>query len=77
MSSGPRPSAPSRARFPGVGAIEAGTPALVGEAVRTLARPGIVLARVDERAWPGPSPFVNPHTVLTRFTRNAEGTRIG
>jgi thiamine pyrophosphate-dependent acetolactate synthase large subunit-like protein len=63
--------------FPGVAAAEAHTPELVAESVRTLGRPGIVLARIDERAWPGPSPFVNPHTVLTRFTQSAEGPRIG
>jgi thiamine pyrophosphate-dependent acetolactate synthase large subunit-like protein len=63
--------------FPGVAAAEADTPERVAEAVQTLARPAILLARVDERAWPGPSPFVNPHIVLTRFTQNAEGARIG
>jgi thiamine pyrophosphate-dependent acetolactate synthase large subunit-like protein len=63
--------------FPGVAAIEADTQDRVAEAVRTLARPGIVLARVDERAWPGPSPFVDPHTVRTAFTRNAEAPHIG
>jgi thiamine pyrophosphate-dependent acetolactate synthase large subunit-like protein len=63
--------------FPGVSAVEADTQERVAEAVRTLARPGIVLARVDERAWPGPSPFVDPHTVLTAFTRNAEAPHIG
>lgn len=63
--------------FPGVASREAGTPGDVADAVRTLARPGILLARVDERAWPGPSPFVDPHTVLTRFTQEAREPRIG
>lgn len=63
--------------FPGVAGIEADSQERVADAVRTLARPGILLARVDERAWPGPSPFVDPHRVLTEFTRNAEGARIG
>lgn len=63
--------------FPGVAASEAVTRDGVADAVRTLARPGVLLARIDERAWPGPSPFVDPHSVLTRFTQNAGATRIG
>jgi sulfopyruvate decarboxylase subunit beta len=64
-------------RFPGVGAREAGTPEDVADGVRSLARPGILLACVGEREWPGPSPFVDPHTVLTRFTKEAREPRIG
>jgi thiamine pyrophosphate-dependent acetolactate synthase large subunit-like protein len=63
--------------FPGVAACEAVTRADVADGVRTLARPGVLLARIDERAWPGPSPFVDPHSVLTRFAQNAGATRIG
>ena len=63
--------------FPGVAAREAGTPGDVADGVRSLARPGILLARVDERAWPGPSPFVDPHIVLTRFTQEARTPPIG
>ena len=63
--------------FPAVAASEAVTPDDVADAVRTLARPGVLLARIDERAWPGPSPFVDPHSVLTRFAQNAGATRIG
>jgi thiamine pyrophosphate-dependent acetolactate synthase large subunit-like protein len=57
--------------FPGVAALEAASQEAVGEAVRTLARPGIVLAAVTERAWPGPSPFVDPHAVRARFSAAA------
>jgi thiamine pyrophosphate-dependent acetolactate synthase large subunit-like protein len=63
--------------FPGVAAAEADTPSAVAEAVRTLQRPSILLAAVAERAWPGPSPFVDPHTTRTLFTQYARGTRIG
>jgi sulfopyruvate decarboxylase subunit beta len=63
--------------FPGVAASEAVTRDDVADAVRTLARPGVLLARIDERAWPGPSPFVDPHSVLTRFAQNAGAARIG
>jgi thiamine pyrophosphate-dependent acetolactate synthase large subunit-like protein len=63
--------------FPGLTASEAATPDAVADAVRTLERPGVLLARISDRAWPGPSPFVDPHTVLTRFTQNAGAARIG
>jgi thiamine pyrophosphate-dependent acetolactate synthase large subunit-like protein len=63
--------------FPGVASREADSPAAVAEAVRSLERPAILLARIGERAWPGPSPFVNPHTTLTRFTQNARAAGIG
>lgn len=36
----------------------------------TIARPALVEAVIDDRAWPGPSPFVDPHTVRARFTAN-------
>jgi len=63
--------------FPGVHAREAASPAEVAAAVRTLERPGVLLARIDERAWPGPSPFVDPHTTRTHFTQNAREARVG
>jgi thiamine pyrophosphate-dependent acetolactate synthase large subunit-like protein len=63
--------------FPGVASREAASPSDVCDAVRAVARPAIVLARIGEQAWPGPSPFVNPHTTRTRFTQNALGPRIG
>jgi hypothetical protein len=36
-----------------------------------LQRPALVSARISEAAWPGPSPFVDPHSVLARFTAAA------
>jgi sulfopyruvate decarboxylase subunit beta len=57
--------------LPGVSAAVAATAPAVGEAVRELARPAIIVARVDERAWPGPSPFVEPATVRARFAEAA------
>jgi thiamine pyrophosphate-dependent acetolactate synthase large subunit-like protein len=53
--------------LPGVAAAEARTAAEVADAVAGLARPGIVVAAIDEPAWPGPSPFVDPPAVLARF----------
>lgn len=53
--------------LPGVGAVVAATAAEVGEAVGGMGRPGLVVARIDEPAWPGPSPFVEPATVRVRF----------
>ncbi len=50
----------------------------VAEAIRRTARPGVVLARIDEPTWPGPSPFVDPTRVATRFlTSAASGGRGG
>jgi thiamine pyrophosphate-dependent acetolactate synthase large subunit-like protein len=45
----------------------------VGDAVKTLPRPGVVVAQIDEPGWPGPSPFVDPHDVRIRFRANARG----
>ena len=59
--------------FPGVTFAEAVTPKVVADSVRDLPRPAIVLAAIDERAWPGPSPFVEPHRVLARFAQHANG----
>jgi thiamine pyrophosphate-dependent acetolactate synthase large subunit-like protein len=63
--------APVAGSFPGLAAREAATPEAVGEAVRELARPGVVLAAIDRHEWPGPSPFVDPHRVRARFTEAA------
>ncbi len=59
--------------FPGVELADAVTRAVVADCVRDLPRPAIVLAAIDERAWPGPSPFVDPHRVLARFSERATG----
>jgi thiamine pyrophosphate-dependent acetolactate synthase large subunit-like protein len=63
--------APVAGSFPGIGTLEAGSPEAVGDAVRTLARPGIVLAAIYRHEWPGPSPFVDPHRVRARFAEAA------
>jgi thiamine pyrophosphate-dependent acetolactate synthase large subunit-like protein len=57
--------------FPGVHAVVADSPAAVAEGVQGLPRPAVVLAAIDEHAWPGPSPFVDPHRVLARFGESA------
>jgi thiamine pyrophosphate-dependent acetolactate synthase large subunit-like protein len=59
--------------FPGLAAAEATTADEVRELVRALERPGLVVARVDEAAWPGPSAFVDPDYVRSRFLANANG----
>jgi len=60
-------------RFPEVGGVlgVAGTRAadydgLCG-VLRTVDRPAVIEALVDDRTWPGPSPFVDPARVRTRF----------
>jgi thiamine pyrophosphate-dependent acetolactate synthase large subunit-like protein len=59
------------AALPHLHGTAAATPDAVRDAVRTLERPGIVLASVDEHVWPGPSPFVDPHRVRARFAEAA------
>jgi thiamine pyrophosphate-dependent acetolactate synthase large subunit-like protein len=65
--------APVAAALAGVTAVAAGTPEAVAEAIRTIQRPGVVLAAIDEPQWPGPSPFVDPPLVRRRFAANAAG----
>jgi thiamine pyrophosphate-dependent acetolactate synthase large subunit-like protein len=36
----------------------------------TIARPGLIEALIDDRTWPGCSPFVDPHLVRARFAAN-------
>jgi hypothetical protein len=36
----------------------------------TIQQPGIVEARITERTWPGPSPFVDPAEVVRRVRRS-------
>ncbi|MDX6465652.1 MAG: hypothetical protein QOI27_692 [Gaiellaceae bacterium] len=47
----------------------------VEQAVRSLSRPAVLVADIDEPGWPGPSPFVDPHAVRARFRANALGGR--
>ncbi len=63
------------AALPGVSSATAATPAAVAGAIRSLAQPGIVMARIDEPEWPGPSPFVDPPLVRRRFAGYATEPR--
>ncbi len=47
----------------------------VTDAVHTLPRPALLEVRYDERAWPGPSPFVDPPLVRLRFEAEAGEVR--
>jgi len=51
----------------GLAAAEARSAAELREAVASLARPGLVEARLEPGGWPGPSPFVDPARVRERF----------
>jgi thiamine pyrophosphate-dependent acetolactate synthase large subunit-like protein len=63
--------APVVAALPGVACTPVDSPEQVTEAVRGTERPGVVLARIDEPGWPGPSPFVDPPRVRARFAAHA------
>jgi thiamine pyrophosphate-dependent acetolactate synthase large subunit-like protein len=60
--------------LPDVASVQADSPDEVAVAVRSISRPGIVLARIDESPWPGPSPFVDPPLVRRRFADSAART---
>lgn len=66
---------PVCAAFGALEVLEAETPVEVARCVRTAARPGVVLATLAEREWPGPSAFVDPREVRSRFHDRAAGTR--
>ena len=61
------------AALPALASETAAAPAAVADAVRTLPRPGILVAKIDEPEWPGPSPFVDPGRVRRRFASYAAG----
>lgn len=67
----PRALARVAPAFPGLEVAEATTPSEVGQHVRMLTRPAIVVARINETEWPGPSAFVDPAWVRSRFLANA------
>ena len=60
--------------LPGLTTIECLAEAEVVDAVRTARRPAVVVARIDDPSWPGPSPFVDPPAVAARFRENVAGT---
>jgi thiamine pyrophosphate-dependent acetolactate synthase large subunit-like protein len=53
--------------LPGVTCTEATSPDEISAAATSPGRPAIVIARIDEPEWPGPSPFVDPPLVRRRF----------
>jgi thiamine pyrophosphate-dependent acetolactate synthase large subunit-like protein len=55
----------------GLPAASARTPDEIAAHVEGLARPGVLEVRYDDRAWPGPSPFVDPPVVRFRFEEAA------
>jgi thiamine pyrophosphate-dependent acetolactate synthase large subunit-like protein len=55
------------ARSLGIEAAVAENDAAIMENVRLLPRPALLEIRCDDRAWPGPSPFVDPPVVRWRF----------
>lgn len=63
--------------LPDVSLERATSRAEVAKAIRGTARPGVVLARIDEPAWPGPSPFVDPARVRDRFSSYAASGESG
>ena len=69
----PRAFAAVADALPHLSVREADSTDSVDDAVRTLTRPGVLVAHIDEPGWPGPSPFVDPHDVRIRFRANVKG----
>ena len=61
------------AALPGVSGGRAASVDELLEVLATMAKPGLVEAAIDDRAWPGASPFVDPHWVRSRFAANVDG----
>lgn len=75
LSTQPRFSAVAEA-LGGIDTARVESEAALRTALRQLGRPGLIEAALSERAWPGPSPFVDPALVRTAFAANtASGTR--
>jgi thiamine pyrophosphate-dependent acetolactate synthase large subunit-like protein len=53
--------------LPGLAGARAASIDELVNAFETIGRPGLVEAVIDDRAWPGWSPFVDPHVVRARF----------
>jgi len=64
---------PEVARALGIGGVRAGDEAELCDALRSAGRPAVIEALVDDRSWPGPSPFVDPAGVRSRFAANVAG----
>jgi hypothetical protein len=57
----------------GIAGARVGTEAELRTALRELGRPSLIEAELSERAWPGPSPFVDPARVRLAFAANVAG----
>lgn len=56
--------------LPGLSGARATSVDELSSVLGTIARPGLVEAMIDDRAWPGASPFIDPHAVSARFAAN-------
>jgi len=74
LSSQPRFAAVAEA-LGGIAGTRVRTEPALRSALRDLGRPGLIEAELSERAWPGPSPFVDPAKVRLAFAANAAPDR--
>ncbi len=72
LSAAPRFSAVAQAMGGIAGVRVHGEPELA-QALRELERPSLIEAELTERAWPGPSPFVDPAQVRLAFAAGLAG----
>jgi thiamine pyrophosphate-dependent acetolactate synthase large subunit-like protein len=72
LSAQPRFAAVAEA-LGGIAGAHVQSEAALRTALRELGRPSLIEAELSERAWPGPSPFVDPARVRLAFAANAAG----
>jgi len=75
ITGGQRLSAPPRfvevaQSLGGIAGVRVGSGDELRRALVELERPGLIEVALDERVWPGPSPFVDPSKVRLEFTAN-------
>ena len=61
--------------LPGLSGVRVSSIDELAAALAAIAAPGLVEAVIDDRSWPGPSPFVDPPSVRARFAENVASAR--
>jgi thiamine pyrophosphate-dependent acetolactate synthase large subunit-like protein len=73
LSAAPRFAAVAQA-LGGIAGLRVNSDSDLRQALGELERPSLIEAELTERAWPGPSPFVDPAQVRLAFAANAART---
>ncbi len=60
----------------GLAAVVVSTEAEIAERAAEITLPALIEIRIDDRSWPGPSPFVDPPVVRWRFEGAVRGDGV-